>query len=289
MSSAKALDAKFGIGDLVRVAERDGHPIIVVRTAAASADIALQGAQVLSWTPAGNTDVFWCAPLPAPNSGKAIRGGIPICWPWFGPHATDAGQPQHGLVRTANWTLTEARATPDGAYIALAHTAFGCALRVEMDLGRQLTLRLTATNQSAAAVTITEALHTYFSVSDAHTAKVHGLDGLIFRDNTDGARETLQAGDVALAAETIAVFPDTPNDVELRDSGFGRAIRIARAGGRSTIVWHPGASVSTFKDIPADQATRFVCVESGNVAPHAITLAPSAMHQLSVRYEIARL
>lgn len=289
MPSASELDTKYRIGDLVRITQRDGHIVLAIRTTVASAEIALQGAQVLSWSPNGNNDVLWCAPLPPAHSGKAIRGGIPICWPWFGPHATDPSQPQHGMVRTANWTLAATHATANGAQIVFTHDAFGCALRVELKIGRQLTLSLSATNQSVAPVTITEALHTYFSVSDARTIKVYGLDGLTYRDNADGAREKQHLGEITPSQETIAVFPNTPDVVELRDQGFHRGIRITRGGGRSTIVWHPGASVSTFKDIQPTEATRFICVESGNVMPHAVTIAPGGTHRLAVTYDVTTL
>ena len=278
------LDAKYRVGDLVRVVDHDGHTIIVVSTPVASADIALQGAQLLSWTPTGHRDVLWCAPLPPANAGKAIRGGVPICWPWFGPHATDASQPQHGLVRTVNWTLAETRATDAGAHIALIHDAFGCALRFEIEIGAQLTMTLATTNTSAAAITVTEALHTYVHVADVGAVAVHGLNGQIYRDNTDGMREKQQSGPVRPKHETIAVFPDTPDAAEIEDATLARRIRVTRTGGRSTVVWHPGATVSSFKDIPPDMANSFVCVESGNIAPNAVTLAPGASHRLSVRY-----
>ena len=99
------LDAAFRIDDCVRVIMRGGHAIVVIRTEICAAEIALQGAQILSWKPAGHEDLLWCAPLPAAQAGKAIRGGIPVCWPWFGPHATDPALPQHGLVRTVDWRL----------------------------------------------------------------------------------------------------------------------------------------------------------------------------------------
>ncbi len=286
MTTATGLDSKHRIGDHVRVVDHDGHTIIVVNTPAASADIALQGAQLLSWTPSGTQDVLWCAPLPDSNSGKAIRGGVPICWPWFGPHPTDATQPQHGLLRTSTWTLAETRATDAGAHVALIHSAFGCALRFEIAIGAQLTLTLITTNTSATPVSITEALHTYFRIANVAEIAVHGLDGLIYRDNADGMREKRQAGPVRPRQETIAVFPDTPDVIEIADATLGRRIHISRTGGRSTVVWHPGAAVASFKDIPAEMAPTFVCVESGNVAPHAVTLAPGASHRLSVTYDV---
>jgi glucose-6-phosphate 1-epimerase len=286
MTLAASLDARFRLADALRVTDRDGHPLIVVRSTLATAEIALQGAQILSWAPKGTADVLWCAPLPPASAGKAIRGGVPICWPWFGPHATDTSQPQHGLVRTVNWTLAQTELTAHGARVAFTHEARGCALRMEFEIGARLRMTLSTTNTTALPVSITEALHTYFRVGDARHAVVRGLDGLTYRDNADEAREKRQAGDVMCARETIAVFPDTPNTIELHDSQRGRGIRITRTGGCSTIVWHPGETAATFKDIPLGTAHQFVCVESGNVVPHAVVIAPGGMHQLSVSYDV---
>ncbi len=286
MTTATELDQAFHRDERIRVIDRDGHSIIAVRTPTASADIALQGAQILSWTPAGAGDVLWCAPLPKAGSAKAIRGGIPICWPWFGPHATDSSQPQHGLVRTAVWTLLDTAVTEGGARISLVHAAWGCDLRLDFDIGQCLSLTLSTTNVGASAVALTEALHTYFRVGDVAAVAVTGLDGLSYRDNADGGRQKSQCGAMRLPSETVALFPDAPDDAEISDPTLQRRIRIARSGGRSTVVWHPGASVASFTDIPAAMATGFVCVESGTIAPQVVTIAPGGTHQLSVSYGV---
>jgi glucose-6-phosphate 1-epimerase len=287
--TAATLNAKFGRSDHLNITDRAGHTLIAVNTPAATGAIALQGAQILQWRPKAAAEVLWCAPMPPAQSGKAIRGGIPICWPWFGPHATDPKAPQHGLVRTHNWTLSETRATAAGAHITLTHSAFGCALRLDVEMGSRLKLSLSAHNTTSAPVTITEALHTYFHVANVSAAVITGLDGSSYRDNTDSAREKVQHGSIQCARETVAVFPDTPDVINIEDPGLKRRIRITRTGGRSTVVWHPGASVVNFADIPADIANQFVCVESGNVTPHAVTIAPGATHCLGVTYDLTPL
>jgi glucose-6-phosphate 1-epimerase len=233
--------------------------------------------------------VLWCAPLPPAGAAKAIRGGVPICWPWFGPHASDASQPQHGLVRTADWSLVETRATGDGARISLGHAAWGCTLRLDVSIGRTLAMTLTTTNASGTSVSITEALHTYFRVKDVAGVTVTGLDGLTYRDNTDGGRAKVQVGPVQPAQETIALFADAPATAAIDDPGLRRRILIERRGGQATVVWHPGAAAANVKDIPPAMATGFVCVESATIAPHAVTLAPGASHALSVRYDVVAL
>ena len=280
------LDTQFRVGDQVRVVNRAGHTIIVANTMTAQLEIALQGAQLLSWQPKGQPDLLWCAPLPPAGTGKAIRGGVPICWPWFGPHASDPAQPQHGLVRTVDWQLSHTAVTPAGVLIALTHDAWGCALRLDVEASSSLQLTLTTRNVGQQPVSITEALHTYFSVSDVGGIGIHGLDGCRFRDNTDGGAEKLQHGVCRTDKETIAVFDQAPDICEIDDPGLKRRIRIARRGGQSTVVWHPGASVAGFKDIPASTDRQFVCVESGNVGASTVTIAPGATHKLGVTYDL---
>ena len=156
-----ALDAKFRIADQVRVVERHGHIIVVVSTEACEAEIAMQGAHVLRWQPKGQADLMWCTALPPAGSGRAIRGGIPVCWPWFGMHASDSTQPQHGLVRTREWELVETKVMPDGVRVAFEVAAFGAVVRMEMDAGADLRVALTTRNVGPTPLTMTEALHTY--------------------------------------------------------------------------------------------------------------------------------
>jgi glucose-6-phosphate 1-epimerase len=287
-STAAALNVQFGRGTHLRIADRSGHTLIAVTTAQATGAIALQGAQVLQWRPNAAKEVLWCAPLPPANTGKAIRGGIPICWPWFGPHATDQNAPQHGLVRNPNWALAATRASDDGAHIALTHAAFGCDLRLEIAMSSDLKMSLSAHNTTSAPITITEALHTYFHVANVTTTRITGLDGCTYRDNTDDMREKVQRGPITCSRETVAVFPDTPDIVEIEDPGLKRRIRVTRTGGRSTVVWHPGASVAGFADIPAETATQFVCVESGNVSPNGVIIAPASTHRLEVAFDLPK-
>ena len=282
-----ALDRRFGLGDYLRVGERDGHALVVITTPACLAEIAVQGAQVLRWQPQGQRDVLWCAPLPPAGSGKAIRGGIPVCWPWFGPHATDPALPQHGLVRTLDWTLTETALTEAGGRVAFALQSWNCALRLKIDLASTLTVALSTHNLAAAPVVITEALHTYFDVGDVNTIEIGGLDGCRYRDNTDGGCEKIQHGASRISGETIALFDRAHDVCTLDDPVFGRRITIQRTGGQSSILWNPGASATKLNDVPAGAQQHFVCLESGNIGSAAVTIAPGETHKLAVTYGVA--
>lgn len=288
-TSTVDLDARFRLGNALRIIERDRHAIVSIDTQHCRAEIAVQGAQVLSWRPAGQADLLWCAPLPPPDIGKAIRGGIPICWPWFGPHASDAGLPQHGLVRTAPWRLAETKAVADGILVAFEITEHGAEVRLEVIAGRLLSVALTTHNVGSTPLIFTEALHTYFQVGDIDAIAVHGLDGCSYRDNTDGGRVKVWHGVCRMPSETIAVFDQTPDVVEIVDPVLRRRVLIKREGGLSTIVWHPGAAVGALQDVAAGTEKYFACVESGNVGASAVTIAPRAAHRLAVTYKIDAL
>lgn len=283
------LDRAFRIADRVRVIERDQHGVVSIRTGQCTCEIALQGAQVISWRPTGHDDLLWCAALPPAGSGRAIRGGVPVCWPWFGPHANDPTQPQHGLVRTRPWRLVATSVTGGDACVTLEIEAGGGRVRLDVIAGGSLQLALTTTNAGAGPLTITEALHTYFKVGDAARAQVLGLDGCRYRDNTDGGREKVWRGACVMGRETIAVFETSPDAALIEDVVLGRRIRIERQGGRSTVAWNPGDNIAPLKDVPAGEQRHFICVESGNVWSSAVTIAPGGSHRLGVRYHIEKM
>lgn len=301
MSSAEELMRLLGSVEGVRLGQSRGGLVIDVATRAATATIAVQGAQVLSFAPRGHDDLLWCSPISPLGGGKAIRGGIPICWPWFGPHA-DKNKPQHGFARNMNWDLIDAvELDDDGGHVVFTFRlpqrakeremfAEGANATLFIDIGRTLSLRLETDNEGDEPFTISEALHTYFSVGAASAIEIEGLSGAIYRDNTDGGREKQQTGPLAIRRETIALFDTSPGVVSISDPVLKRRINIARdADSRSTVVWNPGASAASMIEIPKGDETRFVCVESGNIGAAAITLAPGEAHSCGVSYRLAPL
>lgn len=282
------LDRGYRVGDCIRIIERDHHGMVMIRTDFCSCEIALQGAHVVSWRPSGHDDLLWCAALPPAEVGHAIRGGIPVCWPWFGPHSSDPTLPQHGLVRTRAWQLVAASVSGGDACVALEIEAGGGRLRLDIVAGATLQLALTTTNSGTSPLVITEALHTYFKVGEAARVQVLGLDGCRYRDNTDGGREKSWRGACVMDRETIAVFETSPDEAAIVDEVLGRRIRIRREGGRSTVAWNPGDNIAPLKDVPAGEQKRFICVESGNVWSSAVTVAAGTSHRLAVRYEIGK-
>ena len=295
-----ALADRFDIPGCVKIDSLRGAGIVAVKTAAAEATIALQGAQLLSWTPAGEADVLWTSPLTEIGTGKAIRGGIPICWPWFGPHPSDPAAPGHGFARNAFWELMTTEKQGDTARIVFRlsesdlQRTYGPTtvdLKLTLSIGRDLEISLTTGNLGADPLVITEALHTYFHVGDVRQIAIAGLDGASYLDNADGGTRKTQKSNIAIDREVVRNFDGTTALVTMTDPVLARRIAIEKSGSGATIVWNPWtrAGAGSFTDIPSGDFAKFVCIESGNAGRAAITIPPGAQHTLTARYSVARL
>jgi len=199
-SQIDALNRQFGIAGVVEViAGSGGLPKLSIVTQSASAEIYLHGAQVTSWRPSGCGEVLFLSEHSHWQNGKAIRGGIPICFPWFRAKADDPKAPAHGFVRTKEWRLDSVTRQADGVVgVSLSTESDESTLRVwphefslvhTISIGSNLELALIAQNIGSDALNFEEALHTYFKVGDAQKVRVHGLDQAHYLDNTDGNLE----------------------------------------------------------------------------------------------------
>lgn len=301
VSSAEEMMAMIAAVPGVHLGQSRGGLVLDIATDAATATIALQGAQVLSWAPRGHDDMLWCSPVSPLGGGKAIRGGIPLCWPWFGLHEDDT-KPQHGYARNLVWDLVDVAALDDdGGHIVLTLRmplvarernlfAAGANATAFIDIGRRLSVRLETDNTGNEPFTIREALHTYFRVGAVSAITIDGLDGGTYRDNTDGGREKRQSGPLSIRGETVALFDVSPERTTISDPVMKRRILIARdPDSRSTVVWNPGAAAAAMIEIPKGDQTRFVCVESGNIGASAVTVEPGDNHACGVTYHIEPL
>ena len=162
-----------------------GLPIVRVTGRAGSAEVYLHGAHVASWVPAGGAPVLWMSAASRFTPGTAIRGGIPICFPWFGPNAADATAPAHGFARVTEWQLSGAAEVGDDVVLTF-HLTDSPATRASawphpfearytVTVGATLRLELTVTNRDTVPVTVEEALHSYFAIDDIHRTTVAGL------------------------------------------------------------------------------------------------------------------
>ncbi len=277
------LNATFEIPDaLTFETGPGGFPFAKIATDRATAEICLHGGHVTAFAPAGQTPVIWMSSEAVFDPKKALRGGIPICWPWFGDHPTDSTQPAHGFARTSMWNVTgSALAGPGTVRLELTlPTENGCVLAITV--GNTLSLELTSTNRSDSALDVTTALHTYFTVGDIGQVRCEGLDGVSYRDKMDGYAEKMQEGDVIIDSPTDRVYENTTGVVLIRDAALGRTIRVGKSGSQTTVVWNPWASgAAKMGDMPDDGYKTMICVEAANAGSDVISLAPGKSHTIA--------
>ncbi len=271
--------------------EFHGFPAWLVETPQATAAVSVFGGQLLSFVPKGGRDVLWLSPL-AKHPPTPIRGGTPVCWPYFAKMGQARTMPSHGLVRTIPWHLLEARREADGSMmLRLAPPALqGVPLHLAMTLriGRTLTQTLTTENIGDQAVVFTEALHNYFRVGDVRKVSVSGLDGLIYLDKKDHDRAHRQQGDWRLPPQGASdrIYTHAAGHYVLHEPVLDRNIRITTRGSRSTVVWNAGGQAARdIEDIGAGWR-HYLSVETANVVPDAITLQPGQRHRLTQVVEV---
>jgi glucose-6-phosphate 1-epimerase len=227
------------------------------------------------------------------EAGAPIRGGVPICFPWFGPKAGDQAAPGHGVARIVPWTLDRVEAEPDGTMVVQLTLASDASSRTfvpqdftlvyTLRLGRTLSMALAVTNASGAPLVFEEALHTYFAVSDVRQVRVEGLAGATFVDKTDGAtRKTQDDPVITIGAETDRLYLSTTEAVTLADPGFNRRITVSKTGSDASVVWNPWVAKSrAMPDFGDDEWPGMICIETVNAADHAVRLAPGGRHTMT--------
>ncbi len=267
-----------------------GLPMVRIANAFAEAEVSFYGAQVLRYQPRDARPVLWVSEQSVYRYGKAIRGGIPVCWPWFGAHPGDPAQPAHGYARILAWPLIEAVELPDGGTrLGFALSPQALAERIALPdfdatlsvtVGRELEVVLKVANLSRVPFPYSGALHSYFAVGDIGRVRVTGLDGANYFDAPAGA-ECVQAGDVTFAGEVDRVYRSEAV-CDIVDPAWERTIRVAKRGSASTVVWNPwidkAARMSDFGD---REYQGMLCVETANAREDARTLAPGAAGELA--------
>ncbi len=271
-----------------------GLPVLVISTPAAEARIFLHGAQLTHWCPSGARPVIFMSAKSAYAEGKAIRGGVPVCFPWFGPRE---GQPAHGFVRNRSWALSDLSRFENGGVRAVfttasdaetrAHWPHDYIARLTYRIGATLTMTLEVENTSPAPFTFSEALHTYFIVGDARQAFVTGLDAVQYRDFPDRSKLLLQSGPIHFTEETDRVYVDTRATCVLEDPVLARRILVAKSGSETTTVWNPWiVKAAAMADFGDDEWPGIVCIETVNSAENSVTLAPAAKHAMTAHITV---
>lgn len=286
------LNRNFGIPNMLWFeGEPGGLTHAVVSTPQAEGVVYLQGAHVTHWTPKGQRPVLFLSSKSLFAYGKAIRGGVPVIFPWFGNREGGKPGPAHGFARSMEWTLEKTEPSRAGVVIRLllrptdATRALGFdsfALRFTACFGPELTMELETTNESSTEFVFEEALHSYFSISDIAQASVAGLEGTTYIDKTDGFKRKVQPDEpVRIAKETDQVHLNTNAACVVHDLGWMRKIFVEKTGSASTVVWNPWVEkTKAMSDMAPEEWHDMICVETANASDNAVHLAAGKSHTL---------
>jgi glucose-6-phosphate 1-epimerase len=294
------VDRRFGIPEVARVCEGNGGLARVnITSPLARGEVYVHGAHVTSWRPAGSEEVIFLSSKSRWEEGQAIRGGIPICFPWFRGKANDPHAPAHGFVRTRSWQLYSIVENNAGVAVTMfiesderTRRWWPAEFRLvhRVTFGSELKLELICINTGKKSFHFEEALHTYNRVADVGTVRLQGLDGTRFLDNTDSNKEKTQLGEVTIASQTDNAFINTRSAVDLLDPKLRRRIRLQKANSSTTVVWNPWQEgAGGLRDLGEGEWKQFLCVEASNIMGAVVKLAPGQEHTITAVLSVARL
>ena len=279
-----------GAGGLTRLA---------VTSPLAEAHIYLHGGHVTHFQPAGAAPVLFLSGRSFFATGKPIRGGVPVCFPWFAARAGQPDAPAHGFARTLPWEVESISADGDQTVLAVLRLAandatralwpHGFILRHHIVIGPRLSMLLEVENISREPFTCEAALHTYLAVADARTATVTGLENAPYRDKTDGLQTKVQPAEpFRFTGETDRVFENTRATCTLHDPTGARRLTVEKSGSATTIVWNPwDEKAAAMRDFAPDEWPRMACLETANAGANALTLASGANHAMRAVVSVA--
>jgi glucose-6-phosphate 1-epimerase len=284
-----------GIAELV--VGNGGLAKVQITAPGASGEIYLHGAQVMSWCPAGGEEVIFVSEHSHWEDGRAIRGGIPVCFPWFRGKSDDPKVPAHGVVRTRAWTLESINLENDASVAVVCATEsdestrrwwphdFRLTHRIIM--GRTLRMELTATNTGSSEFRFEEALHTYFRVGDVERVEVSGLSGVAYLDNMEGNREKVHAGKLAVSGPIDSAYLNATGEAEIVDPVKGRKLLTHKENSATTVVWNPWEEgAARLADLGDQEWHLMLCVEGANILGAAISLGPGESHSMRVTLSV---
>ncbi|MCU0492811.1 MAG: D-hexose-6-phosphate mutarotase [Chloroflexaceae bacterium] len=286
------LNEQFGVAEQLRFVDGPGGlPFAEIRNQHATASISLHGGHVARFQPQNHEPVLFVSEKAIYAAGTSLRGGIPVCWPWFAAHPSDASKPFHGFVRTTLWQVAGSSSHRDGATelrLALSHNDATLALwphafRLELvvRVGAQLAVELVAHNPGTTPFRYTAALHSYFVVGDVRQTQLLGLEGVTYIDKLDNEARKVQQGAVTIDGNVDRIYLNTSGDCVIDDPVLQRRIRIARAGSHSTVVWNPWeAKAREMGDFVTEEYLRMLCVETTNAAEDVVEVAPGSAASL---------
>ncbi|WP_017220374.1 D-hexose-6-phosphate mutarotase [Moritella dasanensis] len=295
MSYRNTITDQLPLTEHINLVTSKGLKYLHITHPKAQARISLFGAHLLSFTPANSAPVIWMSGDAIFNGVKAIRGGVPICWPWFGPAkesptvqplAQTKNFPSHGFARNNHWQLLDSQSTADSCRVRLQLMPSPEAKRLwlhdfnliaEFIISESLTLNLITENTGNSSFDYGGALHSYFQISQPDAIQVHGLD------NNNPAPRAL-TGDVDIICENPATT------ITLEDNQLQRRIDINNEGNNAMVVWNPWqAGAKAFADMPDDGYQTMFCLEPAIIGKKAVTVAPGTSHTLTTKLSVTAL
>jgi glucose-6-phosphate 1-epimerase len=296
------LNTDYGIADKVSfVAGQGDFPLIKVSNEYAEATISVYAGQVLSFKLVDQTeDAMFLSGQAYYQPGKAIKGGTPICWPWFGPDPENKGRASHGFVRDRLWQIRDVVSTQDGATqvtMGLVDTPetraiwnYSFDIAIVITVAQVLTIKLVTRNTGTEAFDITQALHTYFKIGDINQVKVLGLENQTYLDKVDHGQEKTQSGAITFTGECDRIYLDVPATLTIVDPALNRQIIVTAANSKTAIVWNPGAEIAAkMADLGDRDYENFVCVETANAANEIINIPAGGQYEMSAQYAVQSL
>lgn len=298
LTTAQDLNCQFGIdGQLNFHEDNSGLIVAKISNPQATASLCLQGAHLMTWQPMDQTvPVVWLSRDAKLVAGKSIRGGAPVCWPWFGAHTTESGFPGHGYARTVPWEMVESGSEPNGATrLTLrlseneqtrAQWPHHSRLELTVTVGKVLRMNMVTENTGTSDFEIGEALHTYLQIGDIGAVRVSGLEDCEYWDKVGGSTLRKQNGAIHFTGETDRVYINTGKECIVEDGQLKRRIRISKSGSQSTVVWTPWTEkASKMGDMGQPDGWReMVCVESVNAMDNLVRVRAGTKHSLIVEY-----
>lgn len=291
------LNTTYGIDNQLSFSEEKHMIVVNIESKYASAKVSLYGAQVLSFTPKGERNLLFLSKDAFYQNGKAIRGGIPICWPWFGSHPDNKDLPSHGFARLSNWEVIQTSSSEDEVLIQLqlknteateALWPYKFETRLNLSIGKSLELTLTTINKDDKAFTITSALHSYLNISDSEKIKLEGLENTQYRDDVLHVKSLQNESFLSIKGEVDSQYFDTTKDCIIHDPERKRKLKISKEGSKVTVVWNPGSELAAkITDLGDKEYQNMLCVEAANNMNDAITIQPNESHSLSTQISIA--
>jgi len=303
MQTIDQLNASFAIPGILSFDEHSSLIRARISTPACNGELCLQGAHITAWQPANEQPVLFLSEKSAFAPGKAIRGGIPIIFPWFGPRTATPENPRtdgpaHGFARTQPWKLDFGAYAADELHLSLSLEPTELSRSLGFDnflvayqitFGKELKLRLSVANDGNEPLPFEEALHTYLQVGDVEQARVHGLYETEYLDKTDNfARKTQTEPILTFAGPTDRPYLNTTSPIAVDDPALHRRITVTKANSKTTVVWNPWANAG-LPDMADDGWLHMLCIESANAAEDALRLQPHEAHVMETTISVEAL